>query len=386
MATDAGFLRRIIARPDADGPRLVYADWLDERGDPRGRFIRVQIALARLGRDHPARPALAADELRLREAHAAEWAREFAGRAGRCTFRRGFVEAVTLSARQFADHAAALLAAAPIRAVRLTGVATDLDALAAAPLRRVRELDLSGNDLGDAALGRLLAPDRPLERLESLSLTANSLTDRSLAVLRRLAAPRLTRLDLSHNHFTTAADALVERTALARLDLRHNDVRDPGRLVARSWVELLLANNPLGDAGARRLLAAPGAWVSRVIRLDECGLTADVVPALLAAPAAARLEELHLTGNALEDAGAARLIAGPWPRLRTLHLAGNGLTDAFAALLERSPLFARLARLGLAGNRFSAAGVNSLWASYRRGPGLKLDLSDNAPGPGRGGG
>ncbi len=49
MATAEAFLEAIIGRPDDDGPRLAYADWLDERGDAaRAEFIRVQIALARL--------------------------------------------------------------------------------------------------------------------------------------------------------------------------------------------------------------------------------------------------------------------------------------------------------------------------------------------------
>jgi uncharacterized protein (TIGR02996 family) len=40
-------LRAICDSPDDDAPRLVYADWLDENGDPRqAEFIRVQIALA----------------------------------------------------------------------------------------------------------------------------------------------------------------------------------------------------------------------------------------------------------------------------------------------------------------------------------------------------
>ena len=35
MTTDAAFLRAIRERPDADDIRLVYADWLEERGDMR---------------------------------------------------------------------------------------------------------------------------------------------------------------------------------------------------------------------------------------------------------------------------------------------------------------------------------------------------------------
>src|SRR5262249_51734963 len=41
-----GFLQAILAAPEDDTPRLVYADWLEERGDPRGEFIRIQCELA----------------------------------------------------------------------------------------------------------------------------------------------------------------------------------------------------------------------------------------------------------------------------------------------------------------------------------------------------
>ncbi len=44
--TDRNFLASICAEPDSDLPRLVYADWLDEHGDPRGEFIRLQCRLA----------------------------------------------------------------------------------------------------------------------------------------------------------------------------------------------------------------------------------------------------------------------------------------------------------------------------------------------------
>lgn len=41
------FLAAILADPFDDQPRLVYADYLDEQGDPRGEFIRVQCELAK---------------------------------------------------------------------------------------------------------------------------------------------------------------------------------------------------------------------------------------------------------------------------------------------------------------------------------------------------
>jgi uncharacterized protein (TIGR02996 family) len=47
---DAAYLRAICWSPLDDGPRLIWADALDERGDPRGEFVRVQCELARLPR------------------------------------------------------------------------------------------------------------------------------------------------------------------------------------------------------------------------------------------------------------------------------------------------------------------------------------------------
>jgi uncharacterized protein (TIGR02996 family) len=58
-ADRAAFVRAIAANLEDDLPRLVYADWLDEHGEPeRAAFIRVQIELARMPPDDPRRPSL----------------------------------------------------------------------------------------------------------------------------------------------------------------------------------------------------------------------------------------------------------------------------------------------------------------------------------------
>jgi uncharacterized protein (TIGR02996 family) len=64
--------------PDADAPRLVYADWLQEHGDEaRAEFIRVQCELARLPDDRrfgrTRRPVLLAREAELLAAHRTIW-------------------------------------------------------------------------------------------------------------------------------------------------------------------------------------------------------------------------------------------------------------------------------------------------------------------------
>src|SRR5262245_26986894 len=45
---DEGFVRAIEAAPDDLAPRLVYADWLDERHDPRAELIRLEHAMDQL--------------------------------------------------------------------------------------------------------------------------------------------------------------------------------------------------------------------------------------------------------------------------------------------------------------------------------------------------
>lgn len=40
------FAKAIVDDPDSPLPRLVFADWLDEQGDPRGELIRVESELA----------------------------------------------------------------------------------------------------------------------------------------------------------------------------------------------------------------------------------------------------------------------------------------------------------------------------------------------------
>jgi uncharacterized protein (TIGR02996 family) len=47
MTDDRPFVDAILARPDDDGLRLVYADWLDERGDGRGEYLRLTLERAK---------------------------------------------------------------------------------------------------------------------------------------------------------------------------------------------------------------------------------------------------------------------------------------------------------------------------------------------------
>jgi uncharacterized protein (TIGR02996 family) len=68
------FLEAIRDNLDDDGPRRIYADWLEENGDPaRAEFIRIQCDLARLGPEDGRAATLRGREKELLDAHAAAW-------------------------------------------------------------------------------------------------------------------------------------------------------------------------------------------------------------------------------------------------------------------------------------------------------------------------
>ena len=67
------FLKAILEDVEDDAPRLVYADWLEERGDPRGEFIRVQCQLDKLPANDTARSSLLEQEQLLVREHGADW-------------------------------------------------------------------------------------------------------------------------------------------------------------------------------------------------------------------------------------------------------------------------------------------------------------------------
>jgi uncharacterized protein (TIGR02996 family) len=44
VTEEAGFIAALLAEPDDRTTLLVYADWLDDRGDPRAEYLRLLAA------------------------------------------------------------------------------------------------------------------------------------------------------------------------------------------------------------------------------------------------------------------------------------------------------------------------------------------------------
>jgi uncharacterized protein (TIGR02996 family) len=73
MGDEQVFLNAIKANPDDEASRLVYADWLEEQGDPRADFLRLHLALTAAAPDHPERVAGEQELSQLRKGCDTAW-------------------------------------------------------------------------------------------------------------------------------------------------------------------------------------------------------------------------------------------------------------------------------------------------------------------------
>ena len=125
-------LRAILADPADDTPRLVYADWCDENGEPeRAEVIRLGVEVGRLGLpDGPCPPGCPCGGAGNRAAAlVAErgdvWNPRLRGeRPGGLSFswRRGFPDELHCTLADFERHAADVFARHPVTAVTLFDV------------------------------------------------------------------------------------------------------------------------------------------------------------------------------------------------------------------------------------------------------------------------
>jgi len=307
----AQLLAAVIADPDSDLPKQVYADQLMQAGDPRGELIQVELALA---------GPLAIrkrDELKQRHAKllAANRRAWFPYKLDSFRTRSGFIRSVRATLTQL-RAASALFASEPVVEVEVTNVeAASIKKLVALPwLPRIRNLILRGR-IGDAGFQALWKAKAAAE-LRSLNVTANGLTAKALA-------------DLGGGmpHLET----------------------------------LVLTANPIGDAGLEALRAWQHLGQIETLYLSKCRISEAGVAALLGGSALTKLDKLCLSHNDLDDSVGAAIAsrATKLPALRHLELmeAGIGASAVTAMMAAKLP---RLTTLDVRKNAIAAADVAEL--------------------------
>jgi uncharacterized protein (TIGR02996 family) len=347
-------LNAIPENPDDDTPRLVYADLLDESGDPdRAEFIRLQ---CRLHGTDPNDPRCRTDRLReaaLLHRHRADWAADvFGPRMAGVDFSRGFPESCWTTARAFIARGAEWTRRTPLRQVTLRAVSGRADRLARCPhAARLPGLVIDDRLFGDDDLTELAASGH-LTGLKSLSVgaglyTPTRVTDRGVAAL--AGAEILPRLD----HLSVTADwdlgsagvaALAESGGLRNLktlSLLNTDIDPLGAFaLADARCDNLTALSVIGsrimNAGLFALAESRRSPKLRSLRLWVSGVNFSALDVLAEYRHRTGLELLDLHGTPLGDAdlGVACRLLTAWKRVR-LGLSDCSLGHDFQEELAR---------------------------------------------------
>lgn len=383
MSDSAALLEAVVAAPDDDAPRLVYADALQTAGNPRGELIAVQCELARLGcapsdqlflewvgdelADDGGRVAkLRARESALLKKHGGTFEAECFPRGlapPRAEFWRGFPERITWNLREAAEGSfAQLVARCPVSYLMLSNAkdVAELNAFVEAPaVERVRELyDIDGYGVAVYAAAPLPGLRRMilnhaggphqldvlpratwLSGLTGLVLGGFSLSKSVADVAATLArTTKLEELQLVDTRIGAAALRTLSFPKTVRvLGLRHAKLAagEAAPILAKlgaSLAALDLRTNKLGLADIEEL--AKGDAPLRVLALEKCGLADAMLAPLESSSLLARLGALDLRKNALTD-DVVPMLAGA-KRLRTLLIGGNDLTPKGKAALKES--------------------------------------------------
>jgi uncharacterized protein (TIGR02996 family) len=338
MSDADAFLAAIIADPDSDVPRLVFADWLEEHGDTeRAEFIRLQCSLERdvLSREETLRVTARVNELIGQ--HKPSW--RIPKIPGSQTFQRGFVDQLHISAADLLQYHEVIERTTPIIELRLSAAEQYTNQLAELPiLRRLRRLEIRNENIGPRL--RDLCRPNVLPELRSLVLRNNRLWSEYVTTLSELAKhlPKLERLDLS--------------------------------------------GNPMGDEGMQALAGS-----ENLAGLRELVLQSDDVDQLytIHEPGAAalaksrtltQLQALYLGGQNIGDLGCRSLIHSPnFRELKVLDVSQNNLTGVgWIADFVRSSQFGGLRYLNLARNPFDSTVVLNLRELPQLAHGCWVDL------------
>jgi uncharacterized protein (TIGR02996 family) len=385
-------IEQVLAAPEDDAPRLVYADWLTLRGDPRGEFIQLQCRLA-AEPDDANRRAMRVAENKLLAAHEATWLRPLLEQLpNQHVFERYKFE----HARGFVERAKVTLACLP-----------DLDALfELAPALRELELTLgmvepSPYVFAQPSIAGAFA-GHVFERLVALELDlVGGGNPVALEVAGAATLCKLTRLAIKASVWGEAAQfynvppdqvVLDDRGAAALAASPH----------LRGVKRLGLASNRLTLAGVRAI--ANGAWRLESLDLGYNTLESEGLADALAGPALANLRELSLCGTWIPPGEAARLASSGMlaqlaeldlencalgapgmiafcdalalPSLRRLRVERNSLGDAGALAIAGCPTFVQLHDLEAGHNRIGQKGGNAIAESPHLATLARLTLNE----------
>ncbi len=259
-AEQQSFLNEISASPRSHAARLIYADWLEDRGDPRGEFIRLQCQRDPAGDHQTERSKACPREQWLLESHFDQWTApllKLGIKKWGIVFRWGFVDGLGVLGKIVFDHISEIRRACPLLRrlyihsadhwiAPLTGC-VHLGGLVQLGLRALH---------ADATLSQFLDDTPGLESLRAIDFSHLLVGDDLLSELLGVQALRnVTALDLQSCQITQNGVRSILNSSLAPrlewLNLYHNYVSDEGGIMLAetkkltSITDMTLAGNPL---------------------------------------------------------------------------------------------------------------------------------------------
>lgn len=397
------FIAAILADPHDLEARLVFADYLEEIGDPRAELIRLQFEQQDLLPHDPLRKKLRTRELKLLRQH---------GKFGRLppvakelSAVGGFVDEIEITVQRFLKHEQEIFAGSPVRRIAFKGHSKKIAQLAKCRnLSNLVGLRLKNHDEDPKQFHELLTSSN-LTHLEELGISGDWINGQILAAL------------ATHDNFKNLK-SLTTFLPIARMgppsdETLHtepspNRILDPGSLefLADACFEKLqfLAVHGLSKPDVSPLTTSAwsagleglwlvGAAVSRQIMLEvqSCanlsklrrlklshgyayyGENSEVENPVPDEAAIPELVELELVGNF----GSSMIpnIIRNYPKLEVLRLSENQVGDEGIENLVESALFPKLRSLYLTNNRITVQGAERLGRARQKG--LKLYLDGN---------
>jgi uncharacterized protein (TIGR02996 family) len=350
VSTEAALLSAIADDPDDDTARLVFADFLDEKGtdsdSARAKFIRAQVELARPAQrgESARRRELLSEAKKLSKQYGAQWAapvfdalgtkdEPFWREVSYDSWDRGFFDWLNFdNLKELRKRLPAVRALTPITVVTLWHFNdADVRKLARMPeMNTVKTLSLCGDGFDDSAkdigdeTATTLAESPHLTRLETLSLIQNRLTNegvRAIAHSGRLT--RLAKLHLYGNQVNNDTYAMLAASPLGRrmtewsVDGSFAVNAAAARILARAThlthiTSLSFSNTDMTDDGVEALAKAE--HLSGLTELDfRCtNITHQGVRALARSRVFANLERLNFVKTWINGFGARFLRESPY--------------------------------------------------------------------------
>lgn len=349
MSTDPAepFYAAIRANPDDDLPRLVFADWLDENGQPdRAEYIRLSCAINREPEAERLKEWKTTAE-ELFRCHRMEWFGSLLKEFKQHNLDRGFITSIAGTPTQYFHFATEWDLFAPCLSKVGVGL-TGMDAGTVLGLDFVQRIThLLFDSVAPASLDSLAAHVE-LPNLSELFIQTNGLNQLSEGIrftdwcLAR--ATNALRLSIGFGDIRGADPSRIQVSTTCTLLERHLDLSN---LIAfRLW--------GVSDVVARALVRWPGLKQLAELNLHNCCVSEEALTVLMPALLNTRIEVLRLGNNSFSNSAIRHLVDTPYPSsLRELRLDRNRIGDSGVNELIASPHLRADLVLYIGNNTFS---------------------------------